>query len=313
MASDKSVKAYQYQWNYLKDFITDITNVNQTIEQLNNINTTSKGNPVNVYTKRNYLSAVLHQIRDSPDLKKQYLPFTRQLISDVTKISQSQLCSDSMKGKLKDIKWADIVKFKNNILLNNSISYENKLLVRLYTELDCPVRNDFSNIRVFIDEPRPTNFIGNCIMLTTKPIKYKRKKLHVIKKSEIVTDDCDYETVIYPVRNLIWLNDFKTSKYQSVSDIIQSIPDDLANDIINYCMKYGYKTLFRVSEQALSNRIKMMFSRESIHNNIGINVLRHIFIMSKTAGAPMLDERKQLARRMGHSVSTQELYRLHLE
>ncbi len=308
--SKDSTQAYTYQWEYLKRYITDVTNVNQTIEQLNSITTTARGKPVTIYTKRNYMTALLNQIRNLPDLKKEYLPYTRQLITDVTKITKHQICSDSMKDKLKDIVWSDIIHYKQQIIDSKSISAENKLLVRLYTELDAPVRNDFAKIRVFIDEPRPVDYVGNCIMLTKKPIVIKYKKLRVIKKAKPIDELIDSSNaVIYPVRNVLWLSEFKTSKHESVRDIVQQIPDHLSTDIMNHCLQRKTNILFNTSEHSIANRIRNMFYQVS-NKRIGINVMRHLFVMNFMKDTPWLDTRKQTASMMGHNVNTQELYRL---
>jgi hypothetical protein len=311
--SVESIRAYDYHWNYLKQFITDINNVSQTISQLNSITTTSKGNQVNIYTKRNYMSAVLHQIRNNPDLKNQYLPYNRELIDEISTISKKQECSNAMKLKLKDLTWTDIIQYKNEIIKSKAVTDENKLLIRLYTELPYPVRNDFANITVFIDKPRPATFNGNCIMLTRKPIivKPRKSKPRIIKPTVVVSDDeCD-DIEFYPVRNIIWLTDFKTSK--TYSDIIQPIPDQLANDLIDYCTKnINTGKLFRVSTKAISTRIIAMFYQVS-KRNIGINVLRHLKIMDEYKDTPMLHARKQTANMMGHSVDMQERYRLILD
>lgn len=312
--SEDSKKAYDYNWAYLKTYITDITNVNQTIDQLNSITKTAKGNPINVYTKKNYMAAILNQIRDLPDLKKQYLPFTRLIIADVSKITKHQECSDVMKQKLKGITWSDILLYKNKIIDSKTFSDEYKILIRLYTELNAPVRNDFANITVFIDEPRPIDFKGNCMMLTRKPIVIKPRRKIVVKKSEpIVIYDCDDPTaVIYPVRNVIWLTEFKNSKHDSIRDIVQSIPDDLANFIINFSTEKNRKILFNSSEHSIAKRIRHMFYQVS-ERKIGINVLRHLYIMHFMKNAPLIDTRKQTANMMGHGVGMQELYRVKLD
>lgn len=307
-----SKQVYGYHWAYLKDFITDISNANQTMKELNSITTTVKGYPVSIYTKRNYMSALLHQIRDRPDLKKEYQPFNRELKDEITKISKNQECSVAMKQKLKDLTWADILQYKDEIVGSKAISTENKLLIRLYTELQFPVRNDFANITIFIDKPRPATFNGNCMMLTHSPIKKVSRKKVVINKTVVLSDDESADVEFYPVRNIIWLNDFKTSKHEGTPDIIQSIPDQLANDIIQYCKEKGTGRLFRASTYSLSNRIRAMFYQVS-RRKIGINVLRHLKIMDEYKDTPMLHARKQTANMMGHSVDMQERYRLKLD
>lgn len=309
--SDDSTRVYSCHWDYLKNYITDVNNVRQTMEQLNSITTTARGKPVSIYSKRNYLTAIMHQVRELPGLRKEYSPYMRDFIGQVSKISNSQECSDNMKNKLKDLTWKNILEYKQKLIDSRAVSTENKLLIRLYTELQYPVRNDFAKITVFIDKPRPADFTGNCIMLTRNPIAYTPRKTRVIKRSVSFDDSSAEGASIYPVRNLIWLTQFKTSKHDCVRDIIQSIPDELANDIIQYCSTNGC-ILFKTSEASLSNRIRNMFYQVS-ERKIGINVLRHLKIMDEYKHVPLLSTRKQTADKMGHSVTTQELYRLRVD
>jgi hypothetical protein len=304
---------YESAWKYLKQFVTDITNFEQTIKEIESIRTTKRNKPVNIGSKRNYILTIMYMIgNDNYELKAKYSNYVRPITTEINSYCSKQLCSESMKGKLSNLTWPQIVAFKDEIVKSPKVKYENKLLVRLYTELECPVRNDFVNLRVFIDEPRPANFNGNCLMLTRKPIQYKKRKLRVIKKSEPTPDAdvCDEAAVIYPVRNILWLSDFKTAS--SNPDIIQSIPDKLANDIIEHCTKKQLRIMFPITDSAMSFKIRFLFNLVS-GRKIGINVLRHVFIMNKMNGAPMLDVRKQLARKMGHGIGTQELYRVHID
>jgi hypothetical protein len=149
-------------------------------------------------------------------------------------------------------------------------------------------------------------------MLTRSPIKkVPRKKVVINKTVELSDDECS-TSEFYPVRNIVWLTEFKTSKHKSTPDIIQSIPDQLANDIIEYCIKNNVKTLFDATHYALSKRIIAMFYQVS-KRRIGINVLRHLKIMEEYKDTPMLSTRKQTANMMGHSVNTQELYRIKIQ
>jgi hypothetical protein len=155
-------------------------------------------------------------------------------------------------------------------------------------------------------------------MLTRKPIAIKHKKKTVVKRSEPIETDCDLSTaVIYPVRNVLWLTEFKTSSHDKTRDIIQSIPNDLANDLISYCAAQKdntlfKNTLFKITSYCLSKRICDMFYQVS-NRKIGINVMRHLKIMSEYKNVPMIDARKQAADKMGHSVGMQEMYRIKLD
>ena len=301
---------YAGSWNYLKDKITDINNVEQTIVQLNSIKTTARNKPVTEFIKKNYLCSIMYQLRDNIEKRNEYSKHMVEITTAINKHVESQSATQHLREKLKDLKWSDVIKYKNDIINSKTISTENKLLIRLYTELQYPVRNDFEKLRVFIDKPRPATFDGNCLMLTRTPIKKAPRKKVVINKTVVLSDDESADVVFYPVRNIVWLTDFKTSK--TYPDIIQSIPTQLANDIIEYCNGKGTDKLFDATHYALSKRIIAMFYQVS-KRNIGINVLRHLKIMDEYKDTPMLHARKQTANMMGHSVDMQERYRLILD
>ena len=44
-------------------------------------------------------------------------------------------------------------------------------------------------------------------------------------------------------------------------------------------------------------------------DNISSTMLRHIYISKKLDKSPYLEEKEQIAMKMGHSINTQELYR----
>jgi hypothetical protein len=253
----------------------------------------------------------MHQVKNNSELTNEYKKEMGLMRSNCRKAEESQKGTERIREKLKDLEWSDIIKYKNAILENESINEENKLLARLYTELDAPVRNDYVQLKVFIDEPVPIDFEGNAVLLTKSPIEIKNRKVRIIKKSELI-DDCDVidSGFIYPVRNIIWIREFKTSKNRNIPNIIQSIPNKLATDIIQYCTKSNKRVLFDVTDDAISKRISNMFYQVSCRK-IGINVMRHLYIMEKFKNVPMLDTRKQTADLMGHTPYSQELYRIH--
>jgi hypothetical protein len=300
---------YNASWKYLKPQLSDITNVDKTINEINSIKLSVRGKPVTDFMRRNYICAIMYQLINNPDVRDKYKSHMSEYKIKFQKDAEMQNGSERMREKLKDLTWNDVIKYKNNIIDSKSIPIENKILIRLYTELDCPVRNDFEKLRVFIDEPRPATFEGNCLMLTRNPIKKIPRKKVVINKTVKLSDDECGAAEFYPVRNIVWLTEFKTSKHKSTPDIIQSIPDQLANDIIHYCTERNAKTLFDATHYALSKRIIAMFYQVS-KRRIGINVLRHLKIMDECKNTPLLLTRKQTANKMGHSVIMQELYRI---
>jgi hypothetical protein len=323
--SDRTIRMYTLSWNYVKKFITDINNIEQTMNELKSIKHSSQQKkPITDYIMKNYILSVMHQLRDKPEIRLLYNIEIKKYVDNIKKLVETQSGTEKLRQKLSGTTWADIVKYRDAIVAHESITDENKLLIRMYVDMKYPVRNDYAGISVFIDEPRPATFEGNCIMLTRKPmtVKPRKTKPRIVKSTvELSTDECA-TAEFYPVRNIVWINDFKTSKTNP--DIIQSIPDQLANDLIKHCIKNNTRTLFTQKsvkrgngalppDYAASKRINYMFYQVSNRRDIGINVLRHLKIMDEYKDTPMLHARKQTANMMGHSVNMQELYRLRID
>lgn len=306
--SPLTIKMYESSWAYIKKYITDINNAESTLKQIKAIETTVTGKPVTPCLLKNYLCAVMYKLGDNLEVRKLYSVEMAKMITSENSEIYKQEGTELIRKKLDGLTWEQIIDFKNKIIESKTISEENKLLIRLYTECESPVRNDFAGLRVFIDSPKPVAWVGNCLLLTESTTKIAAPKKFIIKKTVpimVMPDTCG----IMPTRNIMWLQDFKTSKHESQPDIIQSIPRQLADDIIAFCKKYKTDTLFNITHYAVSKRIISMFYQVS-KRRIGINVLRHLYIMSEYKDAPMLHTRKQTANRMGHSVITQELYRI---
>ena len=212
--SEVTVKNYEGWWNYLKTFITNVNDVDLTIKQLNAIEKSKTGKALTIASRKNYLATVMNRVKDNPEIYNLYKIHMKEFTSKLKSIDEKQNGSESVKRKVKDLDWPAIVAYKNLILEDDTIPEDTKILVRLYTELNSPVRNNFVNIRVFIDEARPVDFVGNCILLTRNPIVVKKTKKYVIKKPVDDKSEGDHVGSIMPVRNVIWLQKFKTSKHE---------------------------------------------------------------------------------------------------
>lgn len=306
--SPLTLKMYDSSWSYIKKHITNINNAESTLKEIKAIETTVTGKPVTTGILKSYISAAMYQVRENLELRKIYAAELRTLWIAQSVQIEKQEGTELIRKKLEGLTWEQIIDFKNKIIESKTILEENKLLIRLYTECESPVRNDFAGLRVFIDSPKPFAWVGNCLLLTESTTKIAAPKKFIIKKTVPIMEMPD-TCGIMPTRNIMWLQDFKTSKHEGQPDIIQSIPRQLADDIIAYCKKNKTDTLFDITHYAVSKRIISMFYQVS-KRRIGINVLRHLYIMSEYKDAPMLHTRKQTANRMGHSVSTQELYRI---
>ncbi len=107
------------------------------------------------------------------------------------------------------------------------------------------------------------------------------------------------------------LGEYKTSQTYGVKRI--DLTSKL-NSVINIYQKYndGDYLIYNAKNQPMSpNGLTKYLNKifePSGKNNISSTMLRHIYISEKFGG-PTLKEKKEVAEKMGHSVSTQEIYK----
>jgi integrase len=102
------------------------------------------------------------------------------------------------------------------------------------------------------------------------------------------------------------INEHKTAK--SVGALTRQIPPTLMFMIHTLLMKSPRDVLFHQNESALSARLIRLFEKGT-GKKIGSTMLRHISITHQQKGEQTLKEKKQLASDMGHSITTQTVYR----
>lgn len=180
--------------------------------------------------------------------------------------------------------WEEILDVRDTLLneAKDKQSYLDYLILSLYTYLP-PNRLDFNEIYVVKKH-------GDC-------------------------KDCKRNYIIYDKKNAYFVfNDYKTVK--TYGTIIQKIPDDLRK-VIDYWFKHYNKDMKfllvepnskdPMTKKNLSLKVSKIF-KTHLGKNIGVSLLRHIFIshmlpMLKTHG-----EKKAMAKAMAHSLELQSLY-----
>ena len=111
-------------------------------------------------------------------------------------------------------------------------------------------------------------------------------------------------------RNVI-LNNFKTKK--SFKKVKIELDKELAR-VIRKFLKLndtGYLLINQKGTPLTKNTFSVYFRRmmkKYTGKSVGSSMLRHIFITQKTKGMTSVAERRELADKMLHSVSTQSLY-----
>lgn len=160
-----------------------------------------------------------------------------------------------------------------------------RLLLSMYTLIK-PVRSDFDNVRLYIEEPE--NNTGNYIVL-----------------GKI---------------NKLFLNEYKTSNLYDENII--DLPKELVNQIKISLKKYPREYLFvdhtgsTYNSPNTFNKWANKLIKNTLDNPfITLTMLRHIYLSQPSLHLEekTLKERKEIARQMCHSVETQKKYVLNNE
>lgn len=190
---------------------------------------------------------------------------------EIGKVERKQELSDVEKDKFVD--WDTIVKAYNEIQADTKITDESKLLASFYVRLP-PARVDYAKLKIYKEKPKEDK--GNYIVLD--------KHAPFVK-----------------------INEHKTSK--TYGDLQHPLPAELLTEINAYLSKNPeLTTLFDMSELTMSKRIIATFLKKT-GKRIGVNILRHAFITKFKEGEKPLLDKMDLAKKMGHSTSMQDLYR----
>jgi integrase len=153
-----------------------------------------------------------------------------------------------------------------------------KLLISLYTMIP-PVRNNFDKIKIYNSVPKDVK--GNYIDLKNK---------------------------------IIVINKYKTDKIYGKNEI--KIPNNLLKQINISLNKKPREYLFIQSNGELFNSNSWNITANRIlkkvlnNNNFSLSMFRHIYLSRKDLNLKdkTLKEKKEIADKMGHSVSTQDKY-----
>lgn len=222
-------------------------------------------------TIRSYLASLIHHHKTTSDLD---LTEFRKIYKDLTVDLTKKVVAQSKEGKEhKSLEWPAILDGSEKIQLDPEISDMTKILVSLYTEL-IPVRNDYIRLRILKRAPRKES--GNYI---------------VLNKSQAY----------------IQINEHKTAK--EVGPLKQDLTAGLKTRIQNYIeANTGMSYLFDYDGSHISHIIGNAFHKHT-GQRVTINTFRHSYITEFRKGDKSLEEKSTLAKRMGHSLWLQELYR----
>jgi hypothetical protein len=223
-------------------------------------------------TKKNYITAITSITRrKGMPITAEYQEVLMNLAEGVKKEIKKNKKSDKEKKE-----WKSIEDIKSDVEHTEGSS-EEKTVVALYS-FNPPRRGeDYYNMRIY-----------------SRGRKTDKHNYLVLKKG--VPDHFEF-------------NSYKTDKtYGSVK---VEINDELKNILQEFIGDRKSGSLFRKMEQSTySNFVKESFNLLT-GSDININMIRHIFITEFLSGNPSIEEKEEMAKKMGHNLSTQNEYSKH--
>jgi integrase len=201
---------------------------------------------------------------------------TREALNKILKPLSETLKSDahlqkaSEKQKENFVPWDEIKKKGSMAMKNEALPLEDRIMIGLYTELP-PVRLDYTK-------------------MTLKDKLPKESKLNFF-----VCNSKEHKVVI---------NEYKEAHIHG--SIINDIPAPLCALVNSYFNENDI--LFDMSPNQFGRKLKKVFTA-LLGKPTTATSLRHSFITYMFKDAPTLLESQELAKSMGHAVSTQALYR----
>ena len=228
-----------------------------------------------------YLSAILWKLNNTPDTnykqKKLIVSLSRkntQLGVKRNKFYDKNILTKKEKGQF--IKWSDVLKVYNEVSNNKNLSDSNYLefiILSIYCNNSLGVRRikDYSNMTV---------------------------------SNHIINDDSNH--YVRSIKPVFVFNNYKTKDFYGQQ--VLKIDAHLNNILNDYIDKFNIKgSLLGLSEDALKKRLPNIFIRY-VNKNISVNILRKSFISNFLDVTRTDQEKKELARTMGHSMMTQSSY-----
>jgi len=107
---------------------------------------------------------------------------------------------------------------------------------------------------------------------------------------------------------ILELNEYKTSKrYGTYKSIITGDLKDIINQYIKHYVMEDNKFFNYSSSASISNRIKRI-NQIICDKPLTVNDIRHMYISSFLHRNPSTHDKKELAKKMGHSVMLQSMY-----
>lgn len=298
-----SLKAYLISLQKTHDFIEGegeledlnfLKNEEQVVEKLQELK---------LSTQKNYLSAIivaLDAMNDEGDYDSE-LEYYRGYLAELQKQHQEEQ-EKQQKTKSQDENWASMKELRKVMNGYKADIMERELLTK--PELN---RKQFDLVQkwvvanLFLDDENPPTRLDYAPMKVIKEEDFQ-------KLSDEEKDDANYLVLKSRNKKYFHFGEYKTAKKYGANVI--PVGKKL-NSVLNIWLRINPTDSLLLNSQGkpqtangLGKYITKVF--EPTGKKIGVNMLRHIFITEKFA--PQLDEKQEVAKKMGHSVGTQELY-----
>jgi hypothetical protein len=245
-------------------------------------------------TVRNYISAILWKLRtEHPDnfleLQQSYTKHGLLLKEETQREMSGREFELTEKEMKSFMYWEDILevysKVSQSLVRTNYDSFLEFVILSLYI-LHPPVRADYANMRIFIDDSLlPKRITDNYCVLQTNPRfvfqQYKNAKCH---GTTIIPIDPELHNIL-----LDWM-DVNESDYLLSSYVPSK------------------RAFLPLSENALTKRIISIFNQRA-KKPVSINTLRHSFISFVTKNDQDYYAKQDNASKMMHSTYMAEKYR----
>ena len=298
-----SLKAYLISLQKTHDFIEGEGELEDLNFLKNEEEVVEKLQDLKLSTQKNYLSAIivaLDAMNDEGDYDSE-LEYYRGYLAELQKQHQEEQ-EKQQKTKSQDENWASMKELRKVMNKYKTDIMERELLTK--QELN---RKQFDLVQkwvvanLFLDDENPPTRLDYAPMKVIKEEDFQ-------KLSDEEKDDANYLVLKSRNKKYFHFGEYKTAKKYGANVI--PVGKKL-NSVLNIWLRINPTDSLLLNSQGkpqtangLGKYITKVF--EPTGKKIGVNMLRHIFITEKFA--PQLDEKQEVAKKMGHSVGTQELY-----
>lgn len=298
-----SLKAYLISLQKTHDFIEGEGELEDLNFLKNEEEVVEKLQDLKLSTQKNYLSAIivaLDAMNDEGDYDSE-LEYYRGYLAELQKQHQEEQ-EKQQKTKSQDENWASMKELRKVMNKYKADIMERELLTK--QELN---RKQFDLVQkwvvanLFLDDENPPTRLDYAPMKVIKEEDFQ-------KLSDDEKDDANYLVLKSRNKKYFHFGEYKTAKKYGANVI--PVGKKL-NSVLNIWLRINPTDSLLLNSQGkpqtangLGKYITKVF--EPTGKKIGVNMLRHIFITEKFA--PELNEKQEVAKKMGHSVGTQELY-----